>query len=939
MLHENFYEDSQNLFVNAVAPRSFFTPFNNAADALKGSSQSSQIISLNGQWNLQVYADISNINKEVLTQDYSSITPKHITVPGFLTDERFAPHYGTEYPFALDLPHVFGINPAAVYFRDFEISNDFVSHKKYLTFEGVGCAYIYINGEFAGFTKHRRTFCEFDISDFCRLGTNRVTIVVLKWSDANYHQCQNIINLYGIFGDVNVLCRPRGHLTDVAISSALSEDLSGATIEVNIEALIADEATLGLYSPSGEFLSSSGVDSTGFSRFNIAMPMLWSAETPDLYTLLVEYNGEFISFKVGIRTVKNDDGVFKINRRPVKLKGINWQLINAKSGYALSTIDMQATLLKLKRCNLNAIKFAEMPPFALLQLCDELGFYVICGNGLDMTFMRHCTNPAELHVLNDVISGVALRTFESCKTFTSVIIWDLGKNLGFGEVLTQMRDEMCKKDDTRLLFYEDIEDDSIGDFKRIFDNQISLYEKNARSAILPNCNDNIAQAYKELYYDDHNCGVFYDSLYSQAINFNSKIFTKADLLANNAHNTQIHENPLLNANGDSMPGFYELKFLAAPLIIEPVNLYEGIFKVTSRYDFIYLSRLQGSFELTCGAEVLQKESIDVLSTPPKRSQQINLNLNLPADEDAYIRLTFTQQSDDIHAPEGYVLAEYQFKIPKTTGKIKNLPAWSYPPQITENAHKLNISGNNFTYIFNKKTGCFETLAINGENILQSPVIIDLAASLEKIASDAYNDNAKIANIFTRIYDLYYDIVDCCAVLSLKISLNAAGIPPIAEVDAVYKISSNGLIDMDFNAVFADDIPPVSGFGLSVNLPPGFSDVTYFGLGPNNCTAKRHAAMYKAVFTQGLKLGYGQNSAKIYRHNCDWAAVKSDDCGILLCGNFDFAADISNQKNTVYAGTVSGSAAENAEKSLHFEIKLQPLFNSGVNFEEIVNEIE
>lgn len=206
-----------------------------------------------------------------------------------------------------------------------------------------------MNGVYVGCSSVSRSTSEFAIE--FHEGENEIVVKVYKWSAGSYLEDQDCMRYNGIFRDVYLLHRPQGHLFDIE----LSFDAKGIYYDGDYE----------VYTPNGEVA-------------DLSTPILWNAEKPYLYTVVVTEADEFIPFKVGLRDqAVSENGELLINGVSVKLKGINHHDTHAYNGYSLIYQEMRDELLKMKELNINCIRTSHYPPQPVfIELCDELGFYV-----------------------------------------------------------------------------------------------------------------------------------------------------------------------------------------------------------------------------------------------------------------------------------------------------------------------------------------------------------------------------------------------------------------------------------------------------------------------------------------------------------------------------------------------------------------------------------
>ena len=343
---KRFYENLKKTSENREKPRAYYIP-----------QGVSEYTLLNGIWDFQFFenGDAANIGSKW----YKIDVPSCWQLRGY--EE---PNYtNINYPYPCDMPYVPDINPMGVYRRDFEITDK--NQKHYFIFEGVAsCAELFINGKYVGFTTGNHLQAEFDITPYVSIGKNEVLIKVHKWAVTSYIEDQDFFRFNGIFRDVYILSRPENHIRDILITTKDDEIL----IETD------KIAEVSLYYKD-TLLETKTVNKVG--SFTVKDRRLWSAETPELYTLVFMCAGEKITQKTGFRTISvSDKYALLINNTPVKLRGVNHHDTTPNEGWCMTKEEMHIDLLKMKELNVNTIRTSHYPPHPeFLNMCDELGFY------------------------------------------------------------------------------------------------------------------------------------------------------------------------------------------------------------------------------------------------------------------------------------------------------------------------------------------------------------------------------------------------------------------------------------------------------------------------------------------------------------------------------------------------------------------------------------
>lgn len=433
------YENPLKTSENRLKQRSWYIP------------EGSEKCDLNGEWRFK-YFENGDKAGEITEWD-------NITVPSCWQLKGYEnPNYtNINYPFPCDPPYVPDINPVGIYERSFQLTDG--SLDTYLVFEGVSSvAEVYINGKYVGFTEGSRLMAEFDITEFVSSGTNVIRVYVRKWCCGSYLEDQDAFRYNGIFRDIYILSRPQGHIFDLDLRT--EENTIICTADKDFSAELYD----------GETLLSTGLSLGGKLCFTVDTPKLWTAETPNLYTVKFLAAGETVTRKVGFRTIEiSPDYELLINGTPVKLKGVNHHDTHPEKGWTMSEEDYVRDLKLMKELNINTIRTSHYPPAPkFLDYCDEMGFYVILETDIETHgFLRRyanvgycfdvdspdwpCANP---EWKKEFLSRME-RAYERDKIHSSIIMWSTGNESGYSENQHDMIEWVKARDSQRLAHCED----------------------------------------------------------------------------------------------------------------------------------------------------------------------------------------------------------------------------------------------------------------------------------------------------------------------------------------------------------------------------------------------------------------------------------------------------------------------------------------------------
>ncbi|RPK35310.1 MULTISPECIES: glycoside hydrolase family 2 TIM barrel-domain containing protein [unclassified Streptomyces] len=384
-------------------------------------------------------------------------------------------------------------NPVGQYRRTFTVPRGWAGRRVFLHFEGVKSAhYVWINGKPVGYREDSYTSAEYDITPHLVPGRNQIAVEVYRFSDGDWMEDQDMIRLSGIFRSVHLFSTPAVHLRDFKLETPLGDDHRSAALSVTASVRAYGDAPgkgtytveTQLYDAAGHPVWSrplrqsadpgslpAGKDVTVRADKAVAKPVLWSAEHPYLYTAVLRLRDpagrvtETLSHRVGFRTFAIEDGLMRINGKPVSLRGTNRHEMHPERGMALTRADMVKDIETVKRLNMNTVRTSHYPNNPLwLELADEYGLYLVAETNL------------ETHGIRDAYPGNHADWTEACvararnmvhrdKNHASAVIWSLGNEAGTGSAFVAMHDWIRSYDTTRVIQYEGDDRPGISDIR------------------------------------------------------------------------------------------------------------------------------------------------------------------------------------------------------------------------------------------------------------------------------------------------------------------------------------------------------------------------------------------------------------------------------------------------------------------------------------------
>lgn len=672
-----------------------------------------------------------------------------------------------QYPFPIDrLPGVpEEDNPTGSYRHTFAVPPEWDGRKLFLTFDGVDSAfYLWINGQMVGYSEDSRLPAEFDVTDYVQPGENTLAVRVFRWSNGSYVEDQDFWRLSGIFRDVYLWSAPMVHVRDFWARTELDEHYRDATLIVRakirnyqdrvaqahlqVDLLDANGAALGEPVMASVNLFDDIEHMTELSMA-VANPTKWTAEQPNLYTLLLTLrNGdgailEVQSCKVGFRKVEIIDGQLKVNGVRIRIGGVNRHEHDPITGHTVSEESMIEDILIMKRHNVNAVRTSHYPNLPRwYELCDEYGLYVMDEANIESHGVwDKLTKDPEWET---AFWERVMRMVERDKNHPCVISWSLGNESGFGPNHEVCADWCHRNDPTRPVHYHPAEDhpciDILGPMypsvQRIID--MAQVPGETRPVIMceyahsmGNSTGNLQEYWQVV--DDYprvQGGFIWDWVDQglRRITEDGKVwYAYGGDFGDTPNDGNFCANGLINADRTPHPGLLEYKKVLEPVRVEAVDLAAGLLSVTNRYFFSDLSHLAAAWKVMVHGDVVASGDLQLPTLSPGQSAQVTIpevaalaSATVTADSDLWLTLHFTLKDETSWAPAGHEVAFAQFALPVTKVEAPVAPSSTSVP-LTLNAvgGQWSVVGEGFELRFAEDAGVIASLLVDGKELIQA----------------------------------------------------------------------------------------------------------------------------------------------------------------------------------------------------------------------------
>jgi len=821
-----FYEDLNHISKNRLPQRAYYIPESSKLD-------------LNGVWDFKFYVADYLEN----TNDWNEITvPSCWQALGYET-----PNYtNVNYPYPVDPPYVPDKNPMGEYKRTFNISD--ITMRHYLVFEGVSSnAEVYINDKFAGYTQGSHLQAEFDITELINKGENTILVKVRKWCSGSYLEDQDAFRFNGIFRDIYILSRPEGHITDFEITT------EGNDILVKTD----KEAEISLFD-SGTLIETKY--STGKIRFSVDNPTHWNAEKPYLYDLEIKAAGEVIKQKIGFVTYSlSCKGEFLVNGVSVKLKGVNRHDSHPLNGWTMTLDEIRYDLTQMKKLNINTVRTSHYPPHPeLLNICDELGFYVMTETDIEIHGFVHRYESAGYDTKDnpewignrdewqESFLERMERTYNRDKNHTCIFSWSTGNESGFCRAQRNMIEYLRKTDSKRLIHCEDASRTGYSEFSDVID--MEAYS-------LPDIHSRMYTDFK--FTEDYLNNPMFNQPYflceySHAMgngpgdvhDYWELIYKYPNFIGGCIWEWADHtvvENGVAKYGGDWNEAVYDKNFCADGLVFYDRSFKAGSLNtkaayqyikceledekiaVTNLYDFTNLNEYTFRYEIYIDGRVITTTDL-ILDAKPKETVYIPVNLTKKCIFGAYINCY-------LFARDGYECAMVQLDMAAKTKKYEND---NTDVNITESEDFFIISGDDFSYKLSKHTGEIESMVKGCDEYLCEPIRLSaMRAPIDnerKIKSKWMWENNWEGERLDRCMSKLYDIKVKNNEITVTASLSGIGRAPFLHYIVTYAFYKNGDVRVSFSGDVRENCIWLPRLGFEIRVPYDTDTFTYFGMG-------------------------------------------------------------------------------------------------------------
>ena len=769
--------------------------------------------------------------------------------------------------------------------------------------------YLYVNGKFAGYAEDSKVAAEFDITPFLKKGKNLIAFQTFRWCDGSWCEDQDFWRLSGPARENYLYARSKDHrLLDVRVETELKNNYKDGFLNITAKVQGNTLAYFGLYDPDGKEVIVTGTDNVrnGVAKYQLRVKNVrkWSAETPNLYTLVVSpiQNGgmylpyEIVQVKVGFRKVEIKNKQFLVNGQPVLLKGADRHEMDPDEGYNVSEQRMIQDIMMMKRMNINAVRTSHYPNDPRwYDLCDKYGLYVVAEANQESHGFQYGDDAAAKKP--EFAKQIMERNQHNVSMFfnhPSIVTWSMGNETVMGDNFLKAYKWIKEQDKTRPVQYEQARRGEGTDIFCPMYYPVSACEKYAKDPNSPmpliqceynhtmgNSGGNLSDYWDLIRKYPILQGGFDWDFVDQALHrnivkpmsilpykMNNEELRKIEYCYGGDYNKYDPSDNNFNCNGiigpdrQMNPHAYEVAYQYQNIWTKMVNAETGEVSVHNENFFRDLSNYALAWSLEEDGVETQNGTIADLDVPAQQTK----NFTIPYDKskikgkEVFLNIDFRLKEAEPLLTAGQVMAYAQLPVvtkQACSGDCSKMLAQGHGKKKMKLAAKKNnvvaVTTPNLTFKIDRSTGLISEYAYNGKSLLgeggtlkpnfwRAPTDNDMGAGLQKKFKAWKNPQMNLKNI---------DVKKDKKTNSVTI-LTSFDMPEVqGQMDITYVVFANtGAVKVteDFKATEGAKVSDMFRFGMLMQMPYTMEKSNYYGRGPIENYSDRKDCMRIGVYT-------------------------------------------------------------------------------------------
>ncbi len=866
-------------------------------------TKSSRYLSMEGKWRFNFVKDHNLAPKDFFAVGYDDSKWVDFPVPGLFEIEGYGDkiYKNTSYSWAT----TFDSNPPYIgetnnytgsYRRTFKLPQEWNGQE---VFFHVGSATsnlsVWVNGKFVGYSEDSKVAAEFNITKYLKKGENLIAMQVMRWCDGSYLEDQDFWRFTGIAREVYLYSRPKAHIENITINQDLVDGNGILTYDVKLSKAAANNFRLetGLYEDEGHSPSSKGEPNGKLSdRITVYNAKPWTAETPNLYTLIITLKDkkgnllESVRQRVGFRHIEIKNAQLLVNGQPILIKGADRHELDPDGGYIVSMERMIQDIKIMKQLNINAVRTCHYPDDPRwYDLCDEYGLYVTAeanleshGMGYGDKTLAKRTDFEKMHLERNEGNVLTLMNHPS------IIVWSLGNEAGYGPNFEKAYDWVKATDATRPCQYEQAGQDRKTDIfcPMYYDyNGCEKYSQNDNPRPLIQCEyahamGNSMGGFKEYWdlirkYPKYQGGYIWDFV-DQGMRDKSpvtgrEIFTYGgDYGKYPASDYNFNCNGIIAPDRRLNPHAYEVQYYYQNVWVKDVDLKNGKFEIYNENFFKTLDDLQlewfvggasakahhenanrpqgmtfghGGIINISGIQPQQRKVI----TDEKLQQTIARVLGHHGDQEIFVSFYFKSKNGAPLVDKGQVMAKEQICL--NAYQFPELKHETATVDVEETNTYVKLSANGTDMYVGKQTGLIDYITVDGKEMLQ------FRESVEPEFWRAPTDNdygANLQNHFRVWHEVWLKVKNC-TINGNSIVMTMEMPHQKAQLQMTYTLTAEGEIIVNEKMTVDKDakVSELFRYGMALQMPKEYNKVKYYGRGPVENYIDRNHSEFLGVY--------------------------------------------------------------------------------------------
>lgn len=930
------WQDHTVFAINKLEPRASFISYDNEFEALAGKQELNRdYMLLNGLWNFNWQRSPKDKPKGFYAIGFDDSSWGQIPVPGNWEIEGYGyPIYLDErFPFTTTWPDApTDYNPIGSYRKPFTLPKDWKNKQVFLH---VGAAKssldVWVNGKKVGFSQGAKTPAEFDLTPYLKAGENLLAFQIRRWTDASYLESQDMLRISGIERDVYLFATEKQHIFDFHAKPELSKDFKQAKFSLDVDLnnysnkkkikqleyklLDPRNGLKPIISARQEIaLSANGQSKSSFdAKFN--NPALWSAEAPNLYTLVInlkDENGdilESIKDDIGFRHIEIKNAQLLVNGKAIYIKGVDRHETDPKRGHVVDKASMERDIQLMKQLNINAVRSSHYPnnPY-WYDLTDKYGMYVIDEANIE-------SHPLAINSKTQIGNEQSWipahidrtkRMFERDKNHPSIIIWSLGNEAGEGKVFEATYQWLKDHDQSRPVQYEPAGTEHYTDIFAPMYPSIERLVKYAESNpyrpgimieyahAMGNSVGNLQDYWNTIEkYPSLQGGFIWDWV-DQSLEYTNENGEKYYAYGKDFHpdlptDGNFLNNGLVNPDRIPHPHAYEVKKVYQNVRFHEINAHKGQFKIENRFFFTDINKYGLNWQVEADGKPVQSGQIDMPSIAPGKSMKVTLPLDkLPktSDKEYFITLSAVIKDQEPLLPLGHEVAFEQFPLDLKQQEKSSVLAKGKSIKKVDSNNTITYSNDLATVSFDKQSGYLTRYVYQGNELVLQP----LKPNFWRAPTD--NDLGNNMQKWAAVWQTAEQRLQLQSIKAKSNSLVAKYSSPDfkGQLTLSYQIESNGEVKVTSNLDLKGNqkLPNLPRFGMQMVVPGQYDQLAWFGRGPHETYWDRktgaRVSLYKSPVEQQIE-HYIRPQENANKTDVRWMALTNEaGIGLKAIGN-------------------------------------------------------